>query len=185
MREHPPWGFALLELVLWVAIASVVVGFALPSFTDLARASDAEKIKSDLFTIFSFARAEAINRQQLVTACPLNGVGACVPGWHGMVSVFADVNRNAKREPEEPLLRSVAVDLEHWTLSVRPASRHYFQWNPLGISNGTAGSVEICKPDWPRGGRAVVVSFGGRIRTSHDFDGNGVQERSPGAPVSC
>lgn len=178
-------GFTLPELITTVAIAAIAISIAVPTFENVIIANKADQTRNDLFALFRFARAEAINRQSVVAVCPLQTSGNCDSNWNGQIGVFEDSNSNGQRDPQEELVRVIPLELDDWHISKLPASRPHFQWNALGTANGTAGSVTLCRPNWHQGGRAIVVSFAGRIRTSLDFDGNGIEERSPGAEISC
>jgi type IV fimbrial biogenesis protein FimT len=178
-------GFTLPELIVCVAITSIVLSFTLPTFDQVARSNKADQVRNDLQKLFNFARLEAIHQQQLITVCPLDNSGMCHNDWRGSITVFIDENRNGKLDSPELALRRINVNLDQWKLTKRPASRAHFQFDTIGTANGTAGSVEFCHPLFTEGGRALVISFAGRVRTSADFNGDGIEERSPGTPISC
>lgn len=178
-------GFTLPELIVCVAITSIVLSFTLPSYNQIILSNSADKVKNDLIALMSFARLEAAHHQTTITVCPLDSSNNCGVDWSNYISVFIDENDNRQLDGTEIILRSINVSLSNWTLTKRPAGRPHFQFNQIGTSNGTAGSLEFCHPHLAEGGRAVVVSFAGRVRSSADFDGDGVDERSPGVPISC
>jgi type IV fimbrial biogenesis protein FimT len=178
-------GFTLPELMVCVAITGIVLSFTLPTFDQIARSNKADQVRNDLLTLFNFARLEAIHQQKLITVCPLNNSGLCHNDWHGSVTAFTDGNNNGQLDSNELALRRIDVDLGQWELTKRPASRAHFQFDTIGTANGTAGSVEFCHPLFTEGGRALVISFAGRVRTSADFNGDGIEERSPGTPIIC
>lgn len=177
-------GFTLVEAMVWTAIVSISLCFALPSFVDMSLSERADALETDLFSVLSFARFTAVDNQEIVTVCSLDTTGACA-AWGQTISVFADTNANETLDSGETLLKTAQFNFDHWLLSNRPASRSFFQWNALGIANGTAGSLQLCRPGWKEGGRALVIAFSGRIRTSMDFDGDGVEERTRGTPIHC
>ncbi|MCL1486328.1 GspH/FimT family pseudopilin [Marinobacter sp. M3C] len=178
-------GFTLPELMICVAIITIVLSFTLPAFDQVVRSNKADQVRNDLLTLFNFARLEAIHQQQLITVCPLDNSGICHNDWSGSITVFIDDNKNGRLDSHELTLRRIDVDLGQWKLTKRPASRAHFQFDTIGTANGTAGSVEFCHPLFTEGGRALVISFAGRVRTSADFNGDGIEERSPGTPISC
>jgi type IV fimbrial biogenesis protein FimT len=178
-------GFTLPELIVCVAITSILLSFTLPTFDQLARSNKADQVRNDLLTLFNFARLEAIHQQQLITVCPLDNSDMCHNDWSGSITAFIDNNKNGQLDSHELILRRINVDLGQWKLTKRPASRAHFQFDTIGTAHGTAGSVEFCHPLFTEGGRALVISFAGRIRTSADFNGDGIEERSPGTPISC
>ncbi|MEQ5836533.1 hypothetical protein, partial [Marinobacter sp. NFXS9] len=82
-------------------------------------------------------------------------------------------------------IRTLSLDMGDWSVLKIPTSRPQFQWNAIGTANGSAGSLEICNPRSQKGARALIISFAGRVRTSLDYDHNGIDERSPGASIDC
>jgi type IV fimbrial biogenesis protein FimT len=178
-------GFTLPELMVCLAITAIVLSFTLPTFGQVVRSNKADQVRNDLLTLFNFARLEAIHQQQVITVCPLNNSGICHNDWRGSVTAFTDGNNNGQLESHESALRRINVDLGQWTVKKRPTSRAHFQIDAIGTANRTAGSVELCHPLFTEGGRALVISFAGRVRTSADFNGDGVEERSPGTPIRC
>lgn len=178
-------GFTLPELMVCVAIITIVLSFTLPTFDQIVRSNKADQVRNDLLALFNFARLEAIHQQQIITVCPLDNLGVCQSDWRGSVTAFMDRNNNGKLDGHELAIRRINIDLGQWTLTKRPASRAHFQFDTIGTANGTAGSVELCHPAFTEGGRALVVSFAGRVRSSADFNGDGVEERSPGTPINC
>jgi len=121
----------------------------------------------------------------VTTVCSLDPTGQCASSWGDTLSVFQDTNGNAALDNGEAIERTVEVHLEQWNQRNRPGSRAYFEWNSLGLSNGTPGSIEFCHLNSETSRFAVVVSFSGRIRTSMDFDKDGTEERIPGTAIAC
>mgnify|MGYP003147813364 CR=1 FL=1 len=184
-NQHCGRGFTLPELVTSIAILAILVSVAAPSFTNLRLTTLADGTKNDFYALFNFARMSAIDRQSVVAVCPLTASGICSNNWTNEISVFEDINGNHEADSDEVILRTLEPGIDGWGTQKLPASRAYFEWNAIGTSNGTAGSVVICKPGGIKSGRALVVSFAGRVRTSHDYDGDGVHERIPGTPIDC
>jgi len=185
--KHPNTnkGFTLIELLVIIALLSITLSMAIPFTTAFIQNQAKEASRQSVLSALRFARATAINNRGLVTVCSLDPSGACQSKWGKHLSVFEDANGNGKQEAGERLVRTIQIDLDQWSKRHRPASRAHFQWNSLGLSNGTAGSIEFCHQTSDRNRFAVVISFSGRIRTSLDFDGDGTEERVPGTPISC
>lgn len=93
-------GFTIVELMVTIAIASIVLMLAVPSFT---RAIDQGKFTSasnELVTAMNFARNEAIRRSRPVSV--RMNTGGWIDGW----TAFVDPDRNGVIGPPTDLLRA-------------------------------------------------------------------------------
>jgi type IV fimbrial biogenesis protein FimT len=178
-------GFTLVELLFVIAILSISLSIVIPFTTAFVQGQAKESSRQNVLSALRFARASAIDSRELTTVCSLNPTGECRPEWDKTLDVFEDPNGNGLYDSGEQLLRSIQIDLGQWSQRNRPGSRAHFQWNSLGISNGTPGSIEFCHPGSGRNRFAIVVSFSGRIRTSFDYNGDGTEERVRGTPIAC
>lgn len=178
-------GFTLIELALTLAIIAISVSIVLPDMAGLVQKNRTQVAKQDTASLLAFARSSAIEHRMPVTACSLDTTDVCQLPWGTSLSVFTDANGNGTKDINDVLLRNHLFKPANWLHKYRPSNRRFFQWNSLGVSNGTAGSIEFCHPSNEASRFAVIISFSGRIRVSHDFDGDGVPERNPGAAVGC
>ena len=82
-------GFTMIELMITIAIATILLVLAIPNFTRLIRQSQYTSAGNELVTGFNYARNEAINRQRAVAVTA--NAGGWINGWQA----FLDNNRNA------------------------------------------------------------------------------------------
>src|SRR5690242_9276873 len=66
-------GFTILELMITVAVLAILMGIAVPSFSEMIRQNRLATQTNDLLTATNFARSEAVKRGSRVTLCPANG----------------------------------------------------------------------------------------------------------------
>src|SRR5574343_188631 len=59
-------GFTLLELIVTIAIASILVGLAIPTFTDLIKSSELTTTNNQVVTELNYARHEAIKHNSKI-----------------------------------------------------------------------------------------------------------------------
>jgi len=102
-------GFSLIELVVTIALMSILIGFAMPSLRSVLGSSELTATVNELVFALQTARSEAIKRSAPVALCtsatplvpdPGCGGDGYADGW----IVFADTNGNGTRETDEELI---------------------------------------------------------------------------------
>jgi len=70
-------GFSLLELMVALAVASILAVVAAPSFRDMLRRNKVSAASNALLADLAYARSEAINRGNSVSMCPSSDQKTC------------------------------------------------------------------------------------------------------------
>jgi type IV fimbrial biogenesis protein FimT len=105
-------GFTLIELMVTVAIASILVGVAAPSFSTILQGGAISVGANDLASSIRVARSEAIKRASRTVVCKSNNsmaiAASCDNGasWGDGWIVFHDANVNGNRDADEDLLQA-------------------------------------------------------------------------------
>ena len=73
-------GFTLTELMIVVTVFAVLIGAALPSYTQFVRNQRVKNASFDVFTSLVLARSEAITRNTAVTVAPVTA-NTWTSGW--------------------------------------------------------------------------------------------------------
>jgi prepilin-type N-terminal cleavage/methylation domain len=73
-------GFTLVELMVTLAVLAILTMVAVPNFRDTIRRSRVSAASNALLVDLHYARAEAINRGQLVSLCPSSNGSSCTAG---------------------------------------------------------------------------------------------------------
>ncbi len=181
-KPRPQHGFTIIEMMVVVAILSVLMALAAPSFTPLINnwrtLQAAETLQSALY----FARSEAIKRGGNVVLQKLpNGTNGCqlasgTNDWGCGWFVCADTNGNGSCANNEPVLQR--IDAPSKTEVTRRVGGASIQFNRWGLVSGTWPGFSLM----PEGkgisdpaARGVCMSSGGRIRivTSENVPCNG------------
>jgi len=171
-------GFTLLELIITlavIAILSVTLSSVSASFISSNKVSAAvNKIASDM----SYARTEAISRNQNVELCKtLDGITCSRTNqWEKGWMIFVDENRNRRREAnEERLKHQPAVGTVNITYR-GTGSSHYIRFRSDGAT-GVNGTFAFCADSIGDNKKALILFRTGRLRLS--------KTRSGGRPISC
>ena len=85
----PNNGFSLIELMVAIAVVSILSAIALPSMNDLLVKMRVDNEISEMQRLLLTARNTAINTGKFTTVCPLVG-GVCKKKWHRKISVFTN-----------------------------------------------------------------------------------------------
>lgn len=86
---HPSAGFTLIELMVTVAVVSILAMVAVPSFVAYQRNSELTSAANSLLAAVNTARSEAMKRNLKVLVVPYSGT-SWGTGW----KVFADTNKD-------------------------------------------------------------------------------------------
>ena len=68
-------GFSLLELLITVAIISILAMVAAPSFQSMMENNQTLSLANQLISAFNYARSESVKRRKPVTVCARNTLG--------------------------------------------------------------------------------------------------------------
>ncbi|MFO1400675.1 MAG: GspH/FimT family pseudopilin [Steroidobacteraceae bacterium] len=177
-------GFTLMELMVVLALASVMVALAVPSMRQFARNNRLTTGANDMLHAFSLARTEALKRQSgRVTVCattdPNAGVATLTCSYGAMSGwiVFVDANNNGQfdRATDEVLARGSANS----AVTVKNDHDGIVCFNQTGFQPVDCGGqaplqhVVLCDHEWgtealgtDSRARTVIVTPTGRARVS-------------------
>jgi type IV fimbrial biogenesis protein FimT len=171
--RHRAWGsgagFTLVELVVTVAVASVLLAVAVPSFNQMIISSRLTAQSNDMLAAINLARSEAIKRNASVTLCRANANSTtCAPGsgiWQNWI-----VRTNAGA-----VLREGTVTTFNGTLVTRSTlTNDQVAFGPDGLARTGTGmvadhTITVCSVrDVDRNVRRVVLGAGSRMSTELD-----------------
>ena len=187
MKKAPPQvssslprsaGFTLLELMIALAVLGIVVGIAVPAFTDIIRQNRLAAQSNELLGASALARSEAVKRGSAVTLCPVDlaDANACSDDdqWSNGWIVFSDVkgavgivNIGGAGVDDLIIQRSPAPSAQK--VDVRNAGVNYFSYRSDGGANfpvaGANSTLFTVVPEGctnPLGARRVTVIAAGR-----------------------
>ncbi len=75
-RRRASAGFTLTELIVTLAVASILLGIAVPSFGSMMMSSRLTTQANDFVSAINFARSEAIKRNRTISLCRTTSASA-------------------------------------------------------------------------------------------------------------
>jgi len=168
MKTNQSAGYSLFELLIALAIFSVLMGIAIPAVSAWQERQQLHSLQAGLFHMTNKARYLAMTSQSRVTLCPLTQQGLCQQSWSESISSFIDSNGNRRLDPGEEILSTLylpgSINL-YWRGMLPNNSIHFSSQGVTFVSNGT---MSLCpaRPGARTG--AVVINRQGRIKASSD-----------------
>ena len=181
MTPRPHAGFTLIELVITLAIASILMGVAVPSFVSAVQDAKVREVIDPVRRALLLARSEATRSRSQVTVCPRASDTACGSDWDNGLLVFVDSPASpdesvAVRDADDPI---IAVMAPHGTANTlkalasndRTASGEYtpnfLRYSPNGQADWQNGTLIAC--DAKRGSAhslALNVTLTGSVQSA-------------------
>lgn len=177
MRNQPARGVTLLELIVAIAVASIVAGIAVPSWTRIIAGNARLAATNQLVGLIQHARSEAIKTGKEVVLCPDNGTGGCLDSADAWTNGYTLFVNNEPGRPWRPAGSASLLARGHWPRRITVhGNRDGWVFRPLALRS-TNGTFRICHERHLTSPRAVIVSAMGRPRTAQRLPGGG--------PIPC
>mgnify|MGYP000050072360 CR=1 FL=1 len=172
-------GFSLIELLVAVAVLSIVLAMAVPSLSQTRRSNEVKTVQSQLLNDLTRARGEAITRGNQVSLCASSDGLHCDGVWGGWLT-FEGAVPASTTAIAQPLS---VVSIAGLAVSATATQVTFAGWGAADA----AMEATLCDSDAdPVTTRAVQVSALGRARSSVDANADAVHESpTTGVALTC
>ncbi|PKG76412.1 general secretion pathway protein GspH [Shewanella sp. GutCb] len=126
--------FTLVELMVTIAIATILISIAIPSFTVFYEDSRSEAAIRNIQQSLQLARNQAISYGARVTVCPLSGT-TCGDDWENGFKVFIDNGTIAKLDSTNGVDDKVIIVVDPFH------SSDFVSYDRNSISFSSEGSI--------------------------------------------
>jgi type IV fimbrial biogenesis protein FimT len=161
-------GFTIIELLVTIAIAGVVMGLAVPSFSTAIKNNRITSQVNSMVTSLNVARSEAVKRGARVNLCKSNDGANCVTtgDWDQGWIIYVDQNKNnlfdAAEAPPLKIQAEASGDITILGKSAIISNRAGYSSDGSAVIGGT---ITVCDSRSGEAvGKNVVISAAGRTR---------------------
>lgn len=167
MAKH--LGFNLLELMIGIAVASILASIAVPSYQRLIASTRVNGKTTELLSVLLYVRSEALKRNVNVSVCPSAAPAASAPAcssgaWASGWIVFTDGSTAGSVDGTDVVLRS-GQPAAGTTLALPAKYTDWLGFSPTGLPRVAAGgdasdTIFICSGVLRR---SISISLVGRV----------------------
>ncbi|HVI26130.1 MAG TPA: GspH/FimT family pseudopilin [Xanthomonadaceae bacterium] len=159
-------GFTLIEASISLCVTALLVGLAVPAWSNAVSAAHAAQAQAELFQTLTTALTHATATGAEVVVCPSRDGRGCTGGsdWSGGWVAFADLDGDRQRDARDTLLRQhgpLTGGVHLRTSAGRP--RIVFQPHG-GAAAGYNATFTLCDRRGPGKATALVLANSGRLR---------------------
>lgn len=158
-------GLTLLELLIAMAIASIIVFICAPVFTDLIKHSQLRTAALSLLHDIQFARSSAVLTGHRTSIMKKGD------SWNSGWIIFHDLNHNGSNDHDEPVLKDRSP-IDHVQITANQPVERYVSFIDTGDSRRSgsgrlgafiAGTLVVCNPSLDASYK-IIIARGGRAR---------------------
>ncbi len=159
-------GYTLLEILVTVAIVSIVMAIGVPSMSAFIQNDRLTTQINQLVGHLAYARSEAVTRSQQVGVCVSNNTTSCTNGnnWEEGWIIYVDTSANGVFDVGEPVLRAQqALEGGNTMKPQTIGTQVVYDYRGFAAA-GSAGSFSLCDSRGSAHGKAIAISNTGRVR---------------------
>ena len=166
-------GFSIIELMIVIAIASVLAALSLPALQDWNRNAHRTAAVTTFLSSLHLARSEAVKRNTRVAICPSDDAAAAdakcsgekdfAGGWIVFVDVDNDLDHGADAD-EEVMSAVTAINTAFTVISSNGETGLYFRPNGRMVTSSgkDLADFNVCDDRGADQGRVISITNSGR-----------------------
>lgn len=166
---NTPSGFTLIELMVSIAMLSILLAIAVPSYQALVVNNRLATQTNEFVATLTLARSEAVKRGTRVTVCKSSDQSACTTtgDWTQGWLVFADDDSDGTFDTGEPLLQVHGALPSGVALTGNTLVSDYVSYIASGAAQRSSGAVQtgtltMCHAQSGKA-RVLTVNNAGRL----------------------
>ena len=166
--------YTLLELMVTIAIVTILASVAVPSYNNLINNSRQKSAVNQFLGELHLARSEAVKRSKQVMMCASEDGASCSSNndkWQKGWIIFIDSDKDDTYDNDEELIRASGESHELLSLKATNDVTKFIRYRPNGLSREN-GTFTICDGRGATHAKSVVINITGRAQVS-DKDHNG------------
>ena len=180
-------GFSLLELMVALAVGSIIIVVGIPSFKGMLQNQRMTSATNELVMSLNLAKSEAIKRVKYVSVCKSSNGISCTAGgtsWDDGWIIFANstVANLGSIDGGDEVIRVYPALGGQLTVNSIGTIADFVSFRPTGtIGTSTAnmtGTLTACDERGADYARGILLEPSGRWRVSHD-------QTHAGAALTC
>lgn len=185
MNKDKQQGLTIIELLATLAIVSILIGIAVPSFHNTIVKTRAETVVASIYHTYQLARDHAIDHRKSVYFCGSDDLKNCQKTWKKNLVVFTDDNHNRSIEPEEIVYIEQFDHIPGHIITRAAFGAFYTILSPRGSAK-LAGSMIYCPENKdPKLVKKVTWNRIGRPYKGVDKDGDGLVDGVDFTKLKC
>lgn len=178
-------GFTLIELMITLLVLAVVAGMAVPSMQTMMKNNKQTSRINQLAGLLNFARSEAVNQRQIVSACASSDGASCDTNEWELGGLIFRGNAATTAPDADSILRVIEPQAAGSTLrrisdqSAAPAgfNASYIRYDSTGrLLPGETGSFVLCDDRGEGNAKGLLINSTGQTRNAVDTDDDGIVE---------
>lgn len=184
-------GFNIIELMVVMAIVTIMATVAIPSFMTMSRDSRLAVKHNDFIGTLNLARNEALTRGARVTICKSATGTTCnndpLKGWEIGWIVFLDTGGLAGvgvvDAISDTVIRIFPPLKEPNTLRGNGTVVNRITFTAQGMIPNTVGILTFCDPRGDSHARGLILARSAQAKVAKDSDNNGIADNGRNPPV--
>ena len=168
--------------MITIAVLSIIVGVVVPGARGFINHSLLSKELNEVSALARLARFTAMEEHSDIVLCPTTNFAQCSTDWTQGKMAFLDLNGNAERSSNEPLIG--ATEALHSSVSVTAPGQSII-FNGRGGANLTTTLTFCDETSQADKAMGLIISAYGKIAVAQDKNSDDIKEDHAGNALSC